>query len=75
MWWPATAQQGVTPEDEGIMGLRARWLLKWLRFLGCSGSGLGMSGRLGQVGRWASCQHMGRIVPFDFVSCWAGTMS
>jgi hypothetical protein len=54
MWWPATAQQGVTPEDEGIVGLRARWLLKWLGFLGGSGSGLGMSGRLGQVGCWAS---------------------
>jgi hypothetical protein len=21
-----------------------------------------------------SCQHMGRVVPGDFVPCWAGTM-
>jgi hypothetical protein len=33
-----------------------------------------MLGRLGQVGRWASCRHMDRVVPTIFVPCWAGTM-
>jgi hypothetical protein len=79
----AATEEGAVAEEEAVRGGVREGAaggckmggVGVLGFRGRKGAPLYMwSGLLGHLGHWDSCWHMGRIVPGNFVPCWAGTM-